>query len=224
MSQSFTIRLPNDVALWIESASKEKGINKSKFVIQQLQDKMQDESKTDVLHLLDTAPSKAEAEKPPLSLMQDKCLTTVLQLQDSLITLTAAVEAATKQQKELTLQLSSGPVFPVSSEETKSEKKTQNKPTKAKREEPKAKKKVRKSKTTKKGGAPAPTYFYEGREATLREHLTKALPQLTSTQIGQARNNINRRLKGRKGRRSGKQWTPEEAIKREIELWEEKLG
>lgn len=80
-----------------------------------------------------------------------------------------------------------------------------------------------KSKTTKRGGKPAPLYLYKGKEATLREHLRAALPQLDGKQLDRARNNINRKVKGRTDKKSTNRRTPAEAITHEIERWRKKL-
>lgn len=233
MSQSFTLRLPDDIAQWLEETANQEGIKKAQLVINILQGKMQDTCKTTVRQPQDNALLKTEQNHTSSfsPKAQDDCKTDVLQvldtLQDKLVQLTQALEASTAQQRKwntqfATLGITAGqPTIPTppdpSSESTdeepaKSEFPPNSFQTPKKTEKPK----------TRTGGKTASIYLYNGKRATIEEHLQTALPQLTEKERKGARDNIGRAIRGRKDGTS-RVLPPEEAIEREIQRWQERL-
>lgn len=76
--------------------------------------------------------------------------------------------------------------------------------------------KSRKRKQKPKRHSNTPSYVYNGIKGSIREHLLRELPDLSSKDINRARNNINRRMRGRPDKKNARTYPPEEAIALEL--------
>ncbi|MEL6634391.1 MAG: helix-turn-helix transcriptional regulator [Bacteroidota bacterium] len=72
-----------------------------------------------------------------------------------------------------------------------------------------------KQKTKKRSNTPS--YTCNGIKGSIREHLLRAFPNLSTKEIDRARNNINRRIRGRPDKENARTYPPSEAIALEME-------
>lgn len=235
-----SLRLPSELLDALDSLSEEKSVTRTELIISLLWYALSggERSKRNVQNARKKSLEVHSQVSPSL---QEN------QLQTSLAKLTKVIEASTAKQGELVGQLSQliakydeadiaalAPmsVSPADSSanssvgptgKTRPKKKPSPKSTSGGSSQYNASAKA-KRKTTKQGGKPAPLYVFEGKEATLREHVQRALPQLDKRQLDRARSNINRKIKGRSDRKSKNTQTPAEAIAHEIERIRADLG
>jgi len=223
-TKQISLRLPIELLNAINELSKEQETTRTNLIISLLQGALGDSEKPKSAIQKTTAKLAQVYPKMSPSIKQSG-------LQASLDNLAEVIETSTTKQEELVAHLSQlttkaaqavteSPRSPAEAKAEAGARSSSTKPS-AKASKPKGQ---RKRKTTKQGGKPAPMYLYEDREATLREHLQAALPQLNKRQLDRARSNINRKIRGRADKKSTKKRTPGEAIAHEIGRLRKELG
>lgn len=191
MSKNFSLRLPPEMEVWLTQIAKARGVSKAQIVLDGLALQMQDSGNTNAIQPQIPEPPalKAIMQDTCSTLMQDTCNAIALQLQDSLAPLVNALKETT-QALQLAHALPPPPVeAPQSIESPKAdEPQTPASAPPAQSEAPPIAK-------PEGPGKPGNLYEYEGKQATLREHILEVFPTLTQRDIDRSRNNINRTLR-----------------------------